>query len=140
MWRLTAHDFTARKEPRMIARAPRGELGKPAAGAIFVLFWLIAIAAWIVAGVALGDAGAWQPFLVDVGLLFASIGFAAPFLGSTRAFAWTLVFGVVGVILFAIGEFADITPIVYFVRLLAPFLGVVIAPTFKLVNGVKVFA
>ena len=56
----------------MIARPPKGELDKRIAGAVFVLFWLVAIAAWIVAGVVLGNAGAWQPFIVDVGIVIAS--------------------------------------------------------------------
>ena len=58
----------------MIARPPKGELDKRIAGAVFVLFWIVAIAAWIVAGTALGNAGAWQPFIVDIGIVIASVG------------------------------------------------------------------
>ena len=124
----------------MTARPPKGELDKRIAGAVFVLFWLVAIAAWIVAGVALGNSGAWQPFIVDVGIVIASVGFAAPFLATVKGFGLALLFGLIAVAGFALGDFAHIVPLVYFLRLAVPFFAIVIAPTFKLVNGVKVFA
>lgn len=124
----------------MTAISPRQELTKQIAGAVFVLFWIVAIALWIVAGVALGDAGRWQPFIVDVGIIFASIGTAAPFLGTKKGLGLAFLFGVIGVLLFAVGDLVPLTPLVYFLRILAPFMGVVIAPTFKVANGVKIFA
>ncbi|WP_243063029.1 hypothetical protein [Humibacter sp. RRB41] len=124
----------------MTARPPKGELDKRIAGAVFVLFWLVAIAAWIVAGVALGNAGAWQPFIVDVGIVIASIGVATPFLATVKGFGLALLFGLIAVAGFALGDFAHIVPLVYFLRIIVPFFAIMIAPTFKLVNGVKVFA
>ncbi|WP_022899387.1 hypothetical protein [Humibacter albus] len=124
----------------MIARPPKGELDKRIAGAVFVLFWLVAIAAWIVAGVALGNTGAWQPFIVDVGIVIASIGVATPFLATVKGFGLALLFGLIAVVGFAIGDFGQILALTYFLRIAVPFFGVIIAPTFKTVNGVKVFA
>ncbi|NNC10556.1 hypothetical protein HII28_01465 [Planctomonas sp. JC2975] len=124
----------------MTARPPKGELDKRIAGAVFVVFWLVAIAAWIVAGVALGNTGAWQPFVVDVGIVIASVGFAAPFLSTVKGFGLALLFGLIAVVGFAIGDFGHIVPLVYFLRIIVPFFAIVIAPTFKLANGVKVFA
>ncbi|GAB3387743.1 hypothetical protein GCM10027568_07790 [Humibacter soli] len=124
----------------MTARPPKGELDKRIAGAVFVVFWLVAIAAWIIAGVALGNAGAWQPFIVDVGIVIASVGFATPFLATIKGFGLALLFGLIAVVGFAIGDFGHITALVYFLRIIVPFFGIIIAPTFKLVNGVKVFA
>ncbi|MGN6126362.1 MAG: hypothetical protein ACTHON_07335 [Humibacter sp.] len=124
----------------MTARPPKGELDKRIAGAVFVVFWLVAIAAWIIAGVALGNAGAWQPFIVDVGIVIASVGFATPFLTTIKGFGLALLFGLIAVLGFAIGDFGHITPLVYFLRIIVPFFGIIIAPTFKLANGVKVFA
>ena len=124
----------------MTARPPKGELDKRIAGAIFVLFWLVAIAAWIIAGVALGNSGAWQPFIVDLGIVIASVGFAAPFLATVKGLGLALLFGLIAVAGFALGDFAQLVPLVYFLRIAVPFFAIVIAPTFKLVNGVKVFA
>ncbi|HWD62842.1 MAG TPA: hypothetical protein VG369_10120 [Humibacter sp.] len=124
----------------MTARPPKGELDKRIAGAVFVLFWLVAIAAWIVAGVALGNAGAWQPFIVDIGIVIASIGTATPFLATVKGFGLALLFGLIAVAGFALGDFAHIVPLVYFLRIIVPFFAIMIAPTFKLVNGVKIFA
>jgi hypothetical protein len=124
----------------MTAISPRQELTKPIAGAVFVLFWIIAIVLWVFAGVALGTAGAWQPFVVDVGIILASIGVAAPFLATKKGLGLAFLFGVIGVLLFALGDLAHIASLVYFLRILAPFLAIMIAPTFKLANSVKVFA
>jgi hypothetical protein len=124
----------------MTARPPKGELDKRISGAVFVLFWIVAIAAWIVAGVALGGTGAWQPFIVDVGIVIASVGFAAPFLATVKGFGLALLFGLIAVAGFAAGDFGHIVPLVYFLRTIVPFFAVVIAPTFKLANGWRVFA
>ena len=124
----------------MIARPPKGELDKRIAGAVFVLFWIVAIAAWIVAGTALGNAGAWQPFIVDIGIVIASVGVAAPFLSTVKGFGLALLFALIAVAGFALGDFGHIVPLVYFLRIAVPFFAVLIAPTFKLANGVMVFA
>ncbi|HWU46024.1 MAG TPA: hypothetical protein VN133_04630 [Humibacter sp.] len=124
----------------MTAVSPRQQLTKPIAGGVFVLFWIIAIVLWVFAGVALGNAGAWQPFIVDVGIIFASIGIAALSLATKKGLGLAFLFGVIGVLLFALGDLTHLTPLVYFLRILAPFLAIVVAPTFKLANSVKVFA
>lgn len=124
----------------MIARPPKGELDKRIAGAVFVLFWLVAIAAWIIAGAALGNTGAWQPFIVDVGIVIASVGTATPFLNTVKGFGIALLFALIAVVGFAFGDFLHLVPLVYFLRIAVPFFAVIIAPTFKMANGVKVFA
>ena len=76
----------------MTAVSPRQQLTKPIAGGVFVLFWIIAIVLWVFAGVALGNAGAWQPFIVDVGIIFASIGIAALSLATKKGLGLAFLF------------------------------------------------
>lgn len=121
----------------MTAITPRQQLGKPLAGGVFVLFWIIAIALWSTAF--LWPTAAWGAFSIDVGILFASVGFAAPFLQSSRGLQLALIWGLIGVLFFAIGDFLDITPLVYFLRMMGPFLAL-LAPVYQLSSNFRVFA
>jgi hypothetical protein len=57
-----------------------------------------------------------------------------------KGFGVALLFAVIAVVGFAVGDFGGILPIVYFLRIVVPFFAVILAPTFKLANGVKIFA
>ena len=59
------------------------ELPKKLAGAVFVLFWLAAIALWIIAPHITDPQ--WGAFVIDTGLLLASVGFAAPFISRLKS-------------------------------------------------------
>jgi hypothetical protein len=120
----------------MTALTPRQELRKPLAGLVFVVFWVVAIVLWVIAsGIADPNTGA---FVVDTGIVFFSVGFAALFLQSKRGLWLSFLWGAIGVLFFALGDFGQITPLVYFLRILVPFVAL-LAPVFRLANSVKVF-
>lgn len=121
----------------MTALTPRQEIGKPLAGGVFVLFWIIAIVLWSVAH--LTPSAQWGAFTIDVGILFACVGFAAPFLQSRRGLQLAIIYALIGVLLFALGDFVGIVPLVYFLRILAPFMAL-LAPMFAFANNVRIFA
>lgn len=112
------------------------ELSKPLATAVFVLFWAIAIVAWSLAHLA-ADAGA-RGFIIDIGIVFASIGFAAPFLATLRGLRSTMILGLIFVALFAVGDFLQITALVFELRILGPFLAL-LTPVFKIGDGIRIF-
>ena len=109
----------------------------PIKGLIFVVFWLIAIALWIIAPniqwALLGG------FLVDTGIVFASVGFAAPFITWPRPLRNTLIAGVLAIAVFALGDFLEITVLVYTLRMLVPFIAL-IAALYGTLNKIKIFA
>ena len=72
--------------------------------------------------------------------MIASIGTATPFLNTVKGFGIALLFALIAVVGFAFGDFLHLVPLVYFLRIAVPFFAVIIAPTFKMANGVKVFA
>ncbi|MBG6107587.1 hypothetical protein [Frigoribacterium sp. CG_9.8] len=111
-------------------------LPKPLAGLVFVLGWAIGIVLWSVSSLAPdAQTGA---FLVDVGILAVSVGFAAPFLKSTNGLLVALALGLVGIGLFAFGDFLNVAVITYLLRLLAPLLAVLTA-LYKLLDF-RIFA
>ena len=112
------------------------ELAKPLAGAIFVIFWVIAIVAWVLAGNFAGVNA--RGFVIDVGIIFACVGFAAPFIGTMKGLSVVLLLGLLGIVLFAIGALFDWTVVIYTLRILAPFLDLQ-APLYKVVGGIRVF-
>jgi hypothetical protein len=120
----------------MTAVARTKELAKPLAGAIFVIFWVIAIVAWIVAG-SFADVNT-RGFVIDVGIIFACVGFAAPFIGTMKGLSIVFLLGLIGIALFAIGAIFDLTAVIYTIRILAPFLALQ-APLYKVVGGIRVF-
>lgn len=105
--------------------APVKELNKKIAGAVFVLFWLIALALWIIApNIADPRLGA---YVIDTGLVFASVGFAAPQMFSRRAFGAVLAAAFLALGLFALGDFLEITALSYFLRIFVPFIALLSA-------------
>ncbi|WP_378147341.1 hypothetical protein ACFJGV_05160 [Cnuibacter sp. UC19_7] len=109
----------------------------PLKGLIFVLFWLIAIALWIIApNIQWAELGA---FLIDTGIVFASVGFAVTAVTWPRPLRNTLVFGVLAIAAFAVGDFLDITALSYTLRILVPFVAL-LAALYGAINKVKIFA
>ena len=109
---------------------------KPLAGFIFLLFWAVAIVAWCLAN--LGRTFEVHGFIVDIGLIFAFAGFAALFVATRRGFVAILVFSLIGVVLFAVGDLLNITVLVYSLRILGSAVAFVIVPTNRLVGGMRV--
>jgi hypothetical protein len=95
-------------------------IAKPIAGLVFVLGWAVGITLWSVSHLAPNaETGV---FIVDIGILAVSVGFAAPFLKSRSGLVAAVVLAVVGIVLFALGDYLHVTVIVYLLRLLAPLL------------------
>jgi hypothetical protein len=112
------------------------DLTKPIAGLVFVLGWAIGITLWSVSHLAPNaETGA---FLVDIGILAVSVGFSAPFLKTTNGLVAAIILALVGIALFAVGDFAHVTVITYLLRLLAPLLAM-LTPVYKLLDF-RVFA
>jgi hypothetical protein len=109
---------------------------KPLAVFIFLVFWAIAIVAWSIAN--LSNIFGVHGFIVDVGLIFAFAGFAALFVETRRGFTAILVFSLLGVALFAVGDLLDIKLITYFVRILGSAAAFVIVPTNVLLSKLRI--
>ncbi|TAJ49426.1 MAG: hypothetical protein EPO52_03905 [Herbiconiux sp.] len=112
------------------------DLSKKVAGGVLVLFWVIALALWIVAPNMTDPR--WGAFLIDTGIVFFSVGFAAPQITSAKAFGNTLIAGVVAVAAFAVGDFLEITVLSYMLRMLVPFLALLSA-LYATVGKIKVW-
>jgi hypothetical protein len=113
------------------------ELSKPVAGLIFLLCWAVAIVAWCFVPHLVGHG--LRGFIADVGIIFASIGFAAPFLATKANLGTAFWLGALGVVLFAFSDFFDIQILVYTLRLLAPTLAV-LTPVNRFSNTVKIWS
>ena len=111
-------------------------VSKPIAGLVFVLGWAIGITLWSVAHLA-PDATT-GGFIVDIGILFVCVGFAAPFIKTRLWLVRAAILALVGVALFAFGGFLHIDVIVYTLRLLAPLLAL-LTPLYKLLDF-RIFA
>lgn len=109
---------------------------KPLAGLVFVLFWGIAITLWSCTHLLPTHEA--RGFMADIGIVFASIGFAAPFLASMKQLLAAAILGIIGIVLFGLFGFADATVLVYLLRLLVPFLAL-LTPVYKLLSF-RVFA
>jgi hypothetical protein len=109
---------------------------KPLAVFIFLLFWAIAIVAWCLANVS--NIHEVQALIVDLGLIFAFAGFAALFAETRRGYAAILIFSLLGVVLFAVGDLLDIKILVYFLRILGSAVAFVIVPTNVLVAKLRI--
>jgi hypothetical protein len=116
--------------------APVRDMTKAVGGGLFVLFWAIAIVLWVLVG--LFDDPAVRGFVADAGIVFASLGTAAPFLATTRSLKIALGWGAVALGLFALADLAQITVIVYLLRMFVPLVAL-LAPVNKFVNGYRVF-
>jgi hypothetical protein len=112
------------------------ELHRPLAGTVFVVFWIVSLALWITAPFMTNPKTG--GFLIDAGLILASVGFSGLFLATKKAFFIALVAGAIGIIAAAIFGFTGVTSIVYFIRLITPFLAL-LAPLFRFANNFKVF-
>ena len=112
------------------------DLSKPIGGGLFVLFWAIAIVLWVLVG--LFDDPALRGLVADAGIVFASLGTAAPFLQTTRSLTIALGWGAVALGLFALADLGQVTVIVYLLRMFVPLMAL-LAPVNKFVNGWRVF-
>jgi hypothetical protein len=120
----------------MAADKGRYEVPKPIAGLIFVVFWAIAIVLWCLVG-GFSD-HATRGFIADIGIVFASVGFAAPFI-TRSGLLIAFVLGLISIALFAFSGYLGLTGLVYGLRLLVPFFAL-LTPLNKLLNGIKIFA
>lgn len=118
------------------ATRPAAELSKPLAGGVFLLLWAVAIVAWSLAHL-IADAGV-RGFVIDVGIVLASVGFAALFLGTVRGLRSAAAIGLIGIVLFAVGDLLQVKVLVYELRILGPFLAL-LTPIFKVGNGIRIF-
>jgi hypothetical protein len=108
---------------------------KPLAALVFLLFWGIAIALWSCTHLLPTPEG--RGFMADIGIVFASIGLAAPFLLSMKQLLAAAILGIIGIVFFGLFGFAHATVLVYMLRLLVPFLAL-LTPLYKLL-GFRVF-
>lgn len=115
---------------------PAVELSKPLAGGVFLLLWVVAIVAWSLAHL-IADAGA-RGFVIDVGIVLASLGFAALFLRTLRGLRAAAVIGLIGIALFLVGDLLQIKVLVFELRILGPFLAL-LTPIFKIGDGIRIF-
>jgi hypothetical protein len=115
---------------------PVKQLPKKMAGAVFVLFWLVALALWIIAP-HIGDPR-WGAFVIDSGIVLASFGFAALQMSSLKAFTNSFIAAVVAIALFAFADFAEVTAISYFLRMFVPLIALLSA-LYATVGRVKVW-
>jgi len=120
----------------VLPEAPRKELPKAAKGGVFVLFWIIAIVLWIIAP-NIADPR-WGAFIVDTGIVFASVGFAAPGITGSTSFRNTLIAGVIAILLFLWADLSDVLVVVYFLRIFVPF-AALLTSVYTMVGKVKVW-
>lgn len=120
----------------VIFESPRKELAKPLKGGVFVLFWLIALALWIIAPNMTDPR--WGAYLIDTGIVFASVGFATAAIGFVTPFRNTLLAAFLALGLFALGDFLEITAISYTLRMLVPFLAL-LASLYAVIGKVRVW-
>jgi hypothetical protein len=111
-------------------------MGKPLGGALFVLFWAVAIVLWVLVGQF--DEHGIRGFVADAGIVFAALGTSAPFLATRRSLAIALGWGAVALGLFALADLSGATVIVYLLRMFVPLVAL-LAPVNKFVNGYRVF-
>jgi hypothetical protein len=112
------------------------DLSKPIAGLLFVLGWGIGITLWSLAHLA--PTATVGGLIVDVGILSVSLGFAAPFIKTQRWMVNSVLLALAAVVLFAFGHFANVTVLVYLLRLLAPLLAL-LTPLYRLLDF-RIFA
>jgi hypothetical protein len=113
------------------------ELSKPLAGFLFLLFWAVAIVAWcFVPGL---EGHGLRGFIADVGITFAALGFSVVFFTERKQLSTALMLAIVGIALFAVGDFTGFTLLVYFLRIGIVLLALM-QPVFKLSNTVKIWS
>ena len=109
---------------------------KPLGGLLFLLFWGIGITLWSCTHLLPTPEG--RGFMADVGIVFACLGLAAPFIQTMRGLRTSAIVGIIGIVLFAVFGFGHVTVLVYLLRLLGPLLAL-LTPVNKLL-GFRVFA
>jgi hypothetical protein len=109
---------------------------KPLAGLLFILFWGIGITLWSCTHLLPTPEG--RGFMADIGIVFACLGLAAPFIQTMRGLRTAAIVGIVGIVLFAVFGFGHVTVLVYLLRLLGPLLAL-LTPLNKAL-GFRVFA
>lgn len=132
----TAGAHTPHADATAYLDEPKKLLDRKVQGGVFVLFWLIALALWFTAPwITDPRLGA---FLIDTGIVFASVGFAAPGISTVKGFGVTLGFAALALGLFALGDMGEILVISYFLRMLVPFLAL-LTTIYTAVGKVKVW-
>jgi hypothetical protein len=109
---------------------------KPIGVVLFLVFWAIAIVAWCLAN--LSNIFGVHGFIVDIGLVFAWAGFAALFIETVRGYTGVLVFSLLAVVLFAVGDLLNIEIITYSIRILGSAGAFVIIPANVLVSKLRI--
>jgi hypothetical protein len=123
----------------MALAANKRELAKPLAGLVFVVFWAVAIVIWVITASGTITNDPTRGFLIDIGIVLASVGFSAPFLATVASLRTALLFAVIGVIIFGIAEYTGTTVVIYTLRMGIPFLAL-LTPVAKIANGFHVFS
>ncbi|MEA9984001.1 MULTISPECIES: hypothetical protein [Subtercola] len=121
----------------IVVRSPGAPLPKPLAGLATVLMWAVGIVLWSIAHLIVDPrAGA---FAVDTALVLVAVGFALLFVDYTRTAVRAMLFGLVGIALFALVDFADLTVFVYMLRIIVPLFALMM-PVNRIANGFRIFA
>ncbi|MBF4574325.1 hypothetical protein ITJ64_17580 [Herbiconiux sp. VKM Ac-1786] len=115
---------------------PRTMLAAPVKGIVAVVLWVIAIALWVIAPNMTDPR--WGAFLIDIGIVLASVGFAAPTLTYSTPLRNTIIAGVAAIALFALGDLGEILVISYMLRILVPLLALFSA-LYAVVGRVRVW-
>ncbi|RFA10948.1 hypothetical protein B7R54_18325 [Subtercola boreus] len=121
----------------IVVRSPGKALPKPVAGLAFVSMWAVGIVLFSIAH--LVENPLLGAFVVDTGLVLVAVGFSLLFVDWVRTALRTLLFGLVALVLFLIFDLADITVIVYMLRIIVPLLAVFV-PVNRVANGFRIFA
>jgi hypothetical protein len=111
---------------------------KALAGFLFLLFWAVAIVAWCLVNLST-DHGV-RPLIADIGIVFACAGTAGLFVGTRKGFVAIMVLSLIGSALFIVGDLLNVQLLVYFLRIMGPTIAILILPTLKLVNGMRVLS
>ena len=121
----------------IVVRSPGKALPKPVAGLAFVSMWAVAIVLWSIAHLVVDPhLGA---FVVDTGLVLASVGLSILFVDWVRTALRAMLFGLVALVLFFIFDLADVTVFVYMLRLIVPLVAL-FTPVNRIANGFRIFA
>ena len=133
---MTTHSAPVTTPAPAKTSAPAKDMTKPLGGGLFVLFWAIAIVLWVLVG-QFEEPGL-RGFVADAGIVFASLGTAAPFLATRRSLVIAVGWGAVALGLFALADLGQVTVIVYLLRMFVPLVAL-LAPVNKFINGYRVF-
>jgi len=108
-------------------------LSKPLAGIAFVVLWGVAIVAWSISHLVADPH--WGAFIIDAGIVLASLGFAALFVPTADGFGWASIAAIVGIALFLLFDLLHVPVLVYTLRIFIPLLALM-TPLNRLVKGI----